>query len=238
MDFKHTLVVCVNKAKNDSASSVLARSHTGLVTTFPQLEDDSVSSPIPLKAGLSSPFYYDSCVSVSVTIDFQALKNPTLLHTPELLGGMSIHHVSMTHVGSLPFLPPAIRKCYYSPNGTHNLLSLGYFQKRSYSYHSVGLNAIHVLNPDHTSFEIAHLSENLLPQSALYPSSPPDTVAMVGPHYNQEQRDRCLSVIALRAIHGSCIHCAQASYRKKPMPPSLTPLYILYIYIYIYTYSV
>jgi hypothetical protein len=184
LDLKHTLANCINKKVHDSASSNLTRSHTGLVTTFPQLEDDSVSSLTPFKAGPPSPFYYDSCASVSVTIDFHALENPTLLHTPELLGGMSVHPVSMTHVGSLPFLPHAISKCYYSPNGTHNLLSLGYFQKRGYSYHSVGLDAIHVLNPDHTSFEIAHLSENLLPQSALYPPPPPDTVAMVGPHFN------------------------------------------------------
>ena len=261
-DLKHTLDTCHIKLRNDAASRSLNTNtnHTGLVTTFPLLEDDNIPSR-SLKADSPSPFYYDNCASVTVTVDFHALENTRLLDTPELLGGIAKQTVSLTHVGFLPFLPPAISKCYYSPNGIHNLISLGYIQQHGYTYHSIGSSAVHIVNPDQTSFEIAHLNENLLPQSSLYSPplpDPPLSALVVSSHVNQEQRERCRRVIALhngpaihcsdthlkeqlklgrfpganvteqdidltRSIHGSCIHCAQASYKKKPMLPSLTP---------------
>ena len=156
-------------------------------------EDDSPVAPVFSTFALVSAappasklsFHWDSGCSVNVTHDLSLLVNVHQLPSALLLGGVGAG-VWMTHVGDLAFLAawPDVSVCYYAPNATHNLLSLGAWQRQGFVYASTSLSTTTIWDPAGVVVDVGVvLPHNLLqasfPCASPVPSLPSDPYASV-----------------------------------------------------------
>ena len=79
----------------------------------------------------------------------------------------------VTHVGQLPFLPPAMRMAYYSAEASANLLSLGQSQRCGGSYRSLPDMKLGVYDADGVLLDSASVMHNnlLIVSPSFYQSS-------------------------------------------------------------------
>jgi hypothetical protein len=117
-------------------------------------------------------FYFDSCASIHLTHDLDLLLNATPLDPPLKIGGIG-SGVSMTHVGVLHYLSayPNVSKTYYSPQATHNLLSMGLLQRHGFSYATSSPSHTVIRDPNGIIFDQAVVQPNNLLQSSFDPST-------------------------------------------------------------------
>ena len=109
------------------------------------------------------PFAFDSCATVSVTKNIANLTEPKLLSRPISLGGIASNQgaIQLTHIGTLSFMPPSANTCYFSKDASHNLISLGFIQKRGLSYRSSGKDHLVITDVNGIDLDTATLSPNL-----------------------------------------------------------------------------
>ena len=132
----------------------------------------------------ANPFYWDSCSSIMVVKNLSLLYASSRLTTPFRLGGIGTG-IMVTHVGQLPFLPPAMRMAYYSAEASANLLSLGQIQRCGGSYRSLPDMKLGVYDADGVLLDSASVMHNNLP--------------IVSPTFYQSSysSDACVSHVAL-----------------------------------------
>ena len=109
---------------NTVANSELAVTHTTKITVDPT--SLTLTARMPPNITTTRNLVWDSADSYHVTNDIKLLTNVHPIQ-PNSFAGIS-GSLSATHAGYLPFLPSInnMNVCYYSPNFSSTLLSLGY----------------------------------------------------------------------------------------------------------------
>jgi hypothetical protein len=202
--------LCERDWANFQASDAYAHL-TATLHNDPSVCDNTPS--VPLTARLERHTYYvDSAASMHCTDSLAHLAAPTALATPITITGINGTVVEFTHVGDLLWLPPGMRRCFYSPTLGARLISLAYMcrDRRTHFYNDPDHHAM-VLVVDGAHFSTCTQSKNnLYPfpvegRGVFYPPSVPHALAASSPfslrNYTPEQLARCDKVETLLNVY-------------------------------------
>lgn len=184
----------------DTALSEDAKPRRGVdrIANVAAVDISGLRSVLPLCVALSAAvaltrYYWDNACSVNLTNRLEDLVDVFVLAEPFQIGGVG-SGVAATHVGRLPFLPMPFSKCYYCPDSTHCLLSLGSIHELGGSYCTSGLHHLDVFGLDGVLIDHAlrvcsnlySVSECLLAGSCAVACP---AIAQRLPHVTSSQRD-------------------------------------------------
>ena len=134
-----------------------------------------VTSALTLIAGLealfasidgSIIFSYDTGASLSICPGLMQLLDVVLLAVPISLGGIS-PGITVTHRGSLQFLPAHLGVCYYPASAQANLISVGHHQRCGVMYASVAHSQLLVADRGGVQLDLVTLGDNRLSMASL-----------------------------------------------------------------------